>query len=251
MSARDRPRRVRRRAIPRPTTNLEPLDADQFVSPEFSSRARALALPYYEDALPAHDEFHANRVRDLALRLAADVDSPIDEELLAAAAWLHDIGRPLERTGEIDDHGRWAAREVGELLGTENVTTERLTAVQHCLRTHSIRSSSPDPERIEAKLLFDADKLDAIGAVGIVRLAAIVGERSERSGGRYAVIDDATAVRKATADQRDASLLREWASERLTALHTEPAQRLGASRWEYVVDFFERFRGEIGPDATR
>nr|WP_254282194.1 HD domain-containing protein [Haloarcula salina] len=208
-------------------------------------------MPYYEDALPAHDEFHANRVRDLALRLAADVDSPIDEELLAAAAWLHDIGRPLERTGEIDDHGRWAAREVGELLGTENVTTERLTAVQHCLRTHSIRSSSPDPERIEAKLLFDADKLDAIGAVGIVRLAAIVGERSERSGGRYAVIDDATAVRKATADQRDASLLREWASERLTALHTEPAQRLGASRWEYVVDFFERFRGEIGPDATR
>ncbi|WP_423999442.1 HD domain-containing protein [Haloarcula salina] len=221
------------------------------MSPELSSRARALALPYYEDALPAHDEFHANRVRDLALRLAADVTGPVDEDLLAAAAWLHDIGRPLERTGEVDDHGRWAAREVSELLATEGVSEDRLAAVQHCLRTHSIRSNSPDPESIEAKLLFDADKLDAIGAVGIVRLAEIVGERSGRSGVRCAVIDDTAATREVTTAKRDVSLLREWASERLTALHTEPAQRLGASRWEYVADFFERFDEEIGPDATR
>lgn len=221
------------------------------MSPDLSSRARALALPYYEDALPAHDEFHANRVRDLALRLAADVDSPVDEDLLAAAAWLHDIGRPLERTGEIDDHGRWAAREVADLLGREGVGEERRTAVQHCLRTHSIRSSSPDPESIEAKLLFDADKLDAVGAVGIVCLAGIVGERSGRSGKQYAVLDDATATRKVTTDQRDVSILREWASERLDTLHTEPARRLGAARWEYMSDFFERFADEIGPEATR
>ena len=87
------------------------------------------------------------------------------------AAWFHDIGRPLERVGEIDNHDDWAANEATSLLADEAVTTDRITAIEHCLRAHSIRANSPEPETIEAKLLFDADKLDATGAVGLVRLA--------------------------------------------------------------------------------
>jgi len=215
------------------------------------SLARALALPYYEHALPAHDEFHANRVRDLALRLAARVEQSVDWDTLAAAAWLHDIGRPLERTGEIDNHDAWAARESADLLEAEGVAQREIEEIQHCVRAHSIRASSPAPETIEAKLLFDADKLDAAGAVGIVRLACIVGERSGRAGSKYAVIDDLTASRGVDSDQTDVSLLREWARERLGALRTEPAQRLGKSRWRFVEAFFQRFHDEVGSDGTR
>lgn len=218
---------------------------------ELGPLARTLALPYYEDALPAHDEFHANRVRDLALRLASGVEPPVDESVLAASAWLHDIGRPLERTGEITDHDEWATHEAAELLGSEGVSQCHIEAIQHCIRAHSIRSSSPDPESIEAKLLFDADKLDATGAVGVTRLACIVGERSGRSGGKHAVIDDFTASREAVSEHRDVSLLRDWARERIAELQTEPARQLGESRWEYMEEFFQRFHDELGLDGSR
>ena len=212
--------------------------------------ARELSLPYYEDALPAHDRFHAERVRDVALRLADDSDHDVDRDVLAAAAWLHDIGRPLERTGEIDDHDVWGATEAVDLLDSEGVPTATVDAVEHCIRAHSIRASSPDPATIEAELLFDADKLDAAGARGIVRLACIVGERSGRAGERHAVIDDAPASGMAPADGRDVSLLRDWTRERLDALHTATGRRLGQERWQFVETFFDRFEREAGVDGT-
>lgn len=159
---------------------------------------------------------------------------------MAAAAWFHDIGRPLERIGEINDHGEWAANEATTLLEREDVATAQITAIEHCLRAHSIRASSPDPETIEAKLLFDADKLDATGAVGLIRLACIVGERSGRTGDQYAVIDDASTL-SVRAEVPDVDLLREWARERLDALHTDQGRRLGESRWDFMEDFFSQF----------
>lgn len=203
--------------------------------------ARELSFPYYEDAFPAHDIFHAKRVRDVSLRLADQHPDNIDREILAAAAWFHDIGRPLERVGEIDNHDEWAANEATTILEREDVAAAQITAIEHCLRAHSIRASSPDPKTIEAKLLFDADKLDATGAVGIIRLACIVGERSGRTGDQYAVIDDASTLTADIADMPDIDLLREWASERLDALHTDQAQCLGESRWEFMENFFSQF----------
>ncbi|NHN61454.1 HD domain-containing protein [Halorussus rarus] len=218
---------------------------------ELGPLARRLALPYYDDALPAHDAFHAERVRDVAIRLADESDRTVDRGVLAAAAWLHDIGRPLERTGEIADHDEWAAREAADRLAAEGVSTDRVDAVEHCIRAHSIRSSSPEPETPEAKFLFDADKLDAAGARGIVRLACIVGERSGRSGESYAVIDDESAAGVDAPDAPDVGLLREWTRERLDALHTTPGRRLGESRWQFVAEFFAQFDAEAGVDGAR
>lgn len=216
---------------------------------ELGRLARTLSMPYYEDALPAHDRFHANRVRDLAVRLAAEDKRPVDRDVLSASAWLHDIGRPLERTGEIENHDEWAAVKATELLETEGVAADRIDAVAHCIRSHSIRSSSPEPETPEAELLFDADKLEATGARGIVRLACIVGERSGRAGEKYAVIDDASGHGADASDLPDVALLREWAKERLDRLYTSPGRRLGATRWDFMDEFFARFEGEIGVDT--
>ncbi|WP_415382453.1 HD domain-containing protein [Halosimplex sp. TS25] len=213
--------------------------------------ARELSLPYYEDALPAHDCFHAKRVRDLSIRLADRSDRSVDRDVLAAAAWLHDVGRPLERTGAIDDHDEWAAAEAVALLDSEGVPADAVDAVEHCIRAHSIRSSSPEPETTEAELLFDADKLDATGAVGVVRLACIVGERSGRAGERYAAIDDSSIPDAEAPDVPDVTILREWARERLDELHTPPARRLGEARWDFMEDFFAQFYAEIGVDAER
>jgi uncharacterized protein len=213
-------------------------------------RARELSVPYYEDAFPAHDIFHAKRVRDVSLQLADQHPDSVDRDILASAAWFHDIGRPLERVGEIDDHDEWAADEATALLAAEDVATDRLAAIEHCLRAHSIRASSPDPETLEAKLLFDADKLDATGAVGLVRLACIVGERSGRTGEQYAVIDDASTLDGTNPHRPDIDLLNEWARERIDALYTEPARRLGESRWEFMEAFFSQFARETGTEQS-
>jgi len=208
------------------------------------SLARDCSLPYYEDALPAHDIFHAKRVRDLSLRLANRYPEDVDRDILAAAAWLHDIGRPLERVGDVDDHDEWAANEATTLLERENVAPGQIAAIVHCLRTHSIRASSPDPETNEAMLLFDADKLDATGAVGLIRLACIVGERSGRNGARFAVIDDASTRSEDRAEIPDIDLLHEWARERLDALYTPQGRHIGEARWEFMGHFFAQFSHE-------
>jgi len=213
--------------------------------------AKELSLPYYEDALPAHDRFHARRVRDLALRLAAESDQHVDTSTLSAAAWLHDIGRPRERRGQIDNHGEWGADEARSLLSAEPVSAERVETITHCLRSHSIRSSSPEPATPEARFLFDADKLDAVGAHGLLRLACIVGERSGRVGERRAVIDDTEYWDTAETTVPDISILQEQARERLDALCTDPGRRLGDSRWQFMTTFFERFRAELGAEGTR
>ncbi|WP_408958301.1 HD domain-containing protein [Natrinema sp. 74] len=218
---------------------------------ELGPRARALSLPYYEAALPAHDRFHAKRVRDVSIRLADECAEPVDRDVLSAAAWLHDIGRPLERTGEIDEHDEWGASEAAALLEAEGVAADRIDAVERCIRTHSIRSSSPEPETIEAQLLFDADKLDAAGARGLVRLACIVGERSGRAGEKYALIDDASSSTMESAGRPDVTLLQEWARERLDELYTSPGRRLGESRWEFMNDFFAQFERERGIEGER
>lgn len=218
---------------------------------KLGSLAQTVARPYYDDALPAHDLYHANRVRDLAIRLATQCDKLVDRDVLSAAAWLHDIGRPLERTGEIDNHDNWATGEAGELLATEGVPVNQIEAVKHCIRAHSIRDSSPAPETLEAKLLFDADKLEAIGARGLIRLACIVGERSGRTGEKYAVIDNTSVSEMDTPDLPDITLLREWAQERLDTLYTSPGRRLGRSRWQFMEDFFTQFHRELGVEKER
>jgi uncharacterized protein len=163
----------------------------------------------------------------VACQLATQHPATVDQELLAAAAWLHDIGRPRERVGEIDDHGDWAASEATRLLDAEAVPAEQVSAIEHCLRAHSIRVSSLTPETIEAQLLFDADKLDATGAVGLVRLACIIGERSERAGEQYAIIDESATLPGSAPEHPDIKLIRAWACERLDGLYTDPGRELG------------------------
>jgi len=187
-------------------------------------------------------------VRDLSLRLADQHPESVDRDVLAAATWFHDIGRPLERVGRIEDHDEWAANEVTTLLQAEDVATDRISAIEHCLRAHSIRASSPEPATVEARLLFDADKLDATGAVGLVRLACIVGERSGRTGNQYAIIDDASTLDGDSPDVPDIGLLREWARERIDALYTDPGRRLGEARWDAMENFLDQFTREITAD---
>ena len=127
-------------------------------------RIRDFMLAQMRDS--AHDAQHVLRVTRTALAIARAYPQ-VDGEILEAAALLHDIGRAQERaTGE--SHAEAGARMAREYLLSTGWEPARADAGAACIRTHRFRGKHP-PQSLEAQILFDADKVDVVGAIGIAR----------------------------------------------------------------------------------
>ena len=115
----------------------------------------------------AHDREHVYRVLYLALDIA-ETEPEADLDVLAAAALLHDVGRPEQLADQRLDHALVGADKAEAFLRSRGWDEGFVTSVGECIRCHRFRRSRP-PKSIEAKILFDADKLDVCGATGIAR----------------------------------------------------------------------------------
>jgi len=115
----------------------------------------------------AHDCEHVYRVLFTALDIARHTGGA-DTEVLITSCLLHDVGRAEQYADSSVDHAAAGARIAQDWL-TENDCGEPFSsAVARCITAHRFRSGTA-PESIEAKILFDADKLDACGAMGVAR----------------------------------------------------------------------------------
>jgi len=115
----------------------------------------------------AHDTEHVYRVLNYALDIAKH-DDGVNTELLTVACLLHDIGREEQFADPSVDHAVYGAEKAHKWLIENGYTNEFADSVKSCIRSHRFRSDNP-PQSLEAKILFDADKLDVCGAVGIAR----------------------------------------------------------------------------------
>lgn len=122
----------------------------------------------HSDAVHAFD--HIERVYAMAGRLA--LAEGADLEIVRAAALLHDTGETAPGAEERASHHFAAADFAAEVLQQEGWPAERIAAVQHCIRAHRFRDDREPPATPEAKVLFDADKLDVLGAIGVARAVA-------------------------------------------------------------------------------
>ncbi len=138
------------------------------------------AACWYPETDPTHGFDHVLRVLALAERLAEEEGG--DVEIVRAAALLHDAVPPVGggEAGSNDEappaaaelraaHHLASAEFAAQVLRREGWSAERIAAVQHCIRAHRYRDRSEPPASLEARILFDADKLDAIGAIGAAR----------------------------------------------------------------------------------
>ncbi len=116
----------------------------------------------------AHTFEHTLRVRQLCLVLGQEENA--DLEVLEAAALLHDIGRPEEEKSGVS-HAKIGAEMAIAFLATTSFPKEKLAAVASAIRTHRY-SEQLTPESLEGEILSDADKLDAMGAIGLARTIA-------------------------------------------------------------------------------
>ncbi len=124
--------------------------------------------PYYPSSDHVHGFDHIQRVYVMAERLAAAEGA--DLEIVRAAALLHDVEGSRPEGDERANHHKQSAEIAGDILREEGWPQERIAAVQHCIRAHRYRDNREPPATIEAKVLFDADKLDVLGAIGVVRV---------------------------------------------------------------------------------
>lgn len=121
---------------------------------------------------PAHDPGHIRRVVQNALQLAADENA--DLNVVLPAAWLHDYVIVLKDSPQRSQASRIAAETAVSHLRAIHYPPQYLDAIAHAIEAHSFSAGIP-PHTVEAKVVQDADRLDALGAVGMARTFMVGG----------------------------------------------------------------------------
>src|SRR2546425_13053383 len=135
-------------------------------------RVWAVAGSYYPEHDWAHGRSHIERVVGIALKIGKQEGADLD--VIELAAILHDVFENKETHSNIEGfrHEIEGAKEARKILKQLGVADKTIDAVCHCIESHRKRTST-EPQTIEAKCLFDADKLDCIGAIGVLRSAFV------------------------------------------------------------------------------
>jgi uncharacterized protein len=199
------------------------------------------ARRHYESADAVHDFDHVLRVLALAERIGQAEGA--DLEIVRTAALLHDVGRAQAEAEDLD-HAAVAASRAREILAGQ--PPARVEAVVHAIAAHRFRTGS-EPTTLEARVLFDADKLDAIGAVGVARAFAYGGARGQRL---WVSVESVDLARwQEEGDDPDAHTpIHEFVvklSRIKERLFTSTGRSVAEERHAYMVGFFERLDAEV------
>ncbi|MGG4439914.1 HD domain-containing protein [Brevibacillus fortis] len=178
---------------------------------------------------PAHDWQHNLRVMAMCERIGREEGAKM--EVLRLAALLHDIGRAEERqTGEC--HAEISARLAGEWLSERSMTEVFISHVQSTILAHRFRKERP-PHTLEEKILFDADKLDSIGAIGVARVFAYTGVIGQ-------------PIQSDDPNQHTPYKEYTWKLQRIKdKLFTKTAQKIAEDRHRFMTNFFEQWEWEV------
>jgi uncharacterized protein len=120
----------------------------------------------------AHDRAHVERVVATAKRLAQTEDAQL--AVVVPAAWLHDCVVVPKDHPRREQAAQLAAEAARSFLTEEGYPERWIEPVEHAIAAHSY-SGSVAPETVEAQVVQDADRLDALGAVGIARAFMVGG----------------------------------------------------------------------------
>ena len=198
-----------------------------------------------EDA--AHDYDHLVRVIALADKIQASEGG--DLPTIWAAVALHDIGQERERHHG-GDHALIGAELAAQLLKDTPFPQDSIPAVQQAIKEHRM-TGGVTPQTLEGRILYDADKIDCLGAIGIGRLYCITGRYNQKV---YAPIPDDIVEpidpqmirhlrrRPDYSPSIEFQLLFADLPERMT---TNTGRELARERFAYMQDFFTRLQLEV------
>lgn len=202
------------------------------------------AKSFFMNAPTTHDWHHTERVLQNALHIGRVENANL--EVLRTAALLHDIAREEDATnmqeGEVCHAIRGAEMAPG-ILKKHGYDQDFIEKVVHCIRTHRFRDDAK-PNSLEAKVLYDADKLDALGAVGVARAYTFGGEFKQKL---YSDFDAEYEVKKVI-DHEEHTPVVEFKmklSKLKKNMLTEEGKRIAEKRHDFMVNFYEELREEV------
>ncbi len=195
---------------------------------------------YPADADSAHDFDHVRRVVAMADRIARAEGA--DRDVVQAAALLHDIGLDEGRAG----HETSAANRAKEILHTRGYDEAFCSNVAHAIEAHRFRSG-PTPQTLEAKVLFDADKLDAIGAIGVARAFAFGAHRGQKLWGEVPpdYVDQMDGVEAGPHQHTAIHEFHVKLSKIKDRMFTATGKQIAAERHAFMVKFYEQLDLEV------
>lgn len=201
------------------------------------------AESFFHNAKGSHDWEHTLRVHNLCLHIGKKENA--DMEVLEIAAFLHDIGREEQdkSDGKIC-HAEKGAILARELLSKIEIDKEKIDKIVHCIETHRFRKDNA-PNSKEAKILFDADKLDSIGAVGIGRAFLFSGEIGAKLHNKGVDISKTKAYTKEDTAYREYVVKLRKVKDKML---TREGMRLAEERDAFMSDFFDRLNKEVEGD---
>ncbi len=189
----------------------------------------------------AHDKEHVSRVLYTALDIA-EQEEPVDYDILIAACLLHDIGREEQYADPKCCHAAVGAEKAYCFLKEHGYSEEFAVRVASCIRTHRYRTEL-QPESIEAKILFDADKIDTTGTIGIARTILYQGI----VGDPLYLLDKTGKISDGTEDE-EPSFFHEYKYklEKLyTKFYTQRGMEIAASRQKSAEQFYRNMVKEV------
>ena len=189
----------------------------------------------------AHDKDHVYRVLYTAMEIASSCGG-VNKDILIAACLLHDIGRKEQLEDPTLCHATVGADKAYAFLTENGFDPEFAESVKACIQTHRFRKNS-QPQSIEAKILFDADKLDVSGAIGIARTLVYKGTISDPL---YSLNQDGT-VSDGSGDEKP-SFFQEYKYklEKLYSnFYTGKGAQMANERRQAAVDFYESLYKEM------
>jgi len=194
----------------------------------------------FSSARGSHDWDHTERVLKLALHIGEKEGA--DKEILSIAAILHDIGRTEE-----ENHGKICHAEQGALMAETllreyDMDEENIKKIIHCIETHRFRGCKV-PQSLEAKILYDADKLDSIGAIGLGRTFLFAGEIGAKvHNSKDTDIRNTAEYSKEDTAYREFIIKLRYIKDKII---TKEGKKLAEERHKFMVDFFERLNREV------
>ena len=202
------------------------------------------ARQYYLAADPVHDFDHIRRVLALAERVAAAEGA--DREIVRAAVLLHDAAgaSPGAESGPRATHHEASADFAGEVLASEGWPEERIEAVQHCIRAHRFRGTEA-PRTLEAQILFDCDKLDVLGAIGVARTVAYAALAGQPLTGEPSEKFKATGEKEPGEPHTPYHEFLFKLSKVKDRMQTATARQIAEERHRYLEEYFARLRREV------
>jgi uncharacterized protein len=186
-----------------------------------------------------HDFWHIDRVRTIAQRIAREEGA--DVFVCQLAALLHDI--PDEKLNDSPEAGM---KKLTDWLDAHQVDPDTRAHLLEIITTMSFKGGNRPPVRtLEGRIVQDADRLDAIGALGIARTFAYSGAKGQLSHDpELAPRTDMTAEEYRAGKSTAVNHFHEKLLLLKDLMNTESAKRIAAERHRYMEEFLERFHAE-------